>query len=596
MARGSQDDAVEDGEEYYEEGEIASWRDVLYYCLYFFREQWLSVIVHFSLFSGCLYVLLLGMVLMGDSTTVLAGCSTSLLFERSGNPVTMVMAGIISTTVFQSSTTTNIMIGSLVGNGLSVQHGIYIAMGSNLGNSFLSSLIALAHFPDKNLLERAIAGASVNDIYLFLALLILVPLEMATKVLYRVGDALLPVDSSGVTYRWEGFVRFGVQSLTRKLIIPNEALFTQVAAGDNNICNMMYPVNCTDGVESSGTCMEGIIGCDTDSGKCPLFFKDGADRPKDEMAAFITFAIAISAILFGLFGLIKLSNKMLINTPVEVIAKMSNQNPVVAMIAGCGSGIFFTSSSISQTILTPYVATGIIELEQVLPWSLGTNLGLAIASMLIAWNSGNASYLHVTISNIFFNIFGTLIWYPLRFMREFPLHGALICGIIVRWQRIMSIAYVGIAFVGAPFAMYGIFSLLQDENKGFIALGGIILSIGSLFLAYIIFSWYFRLGREKFIFFFEKKNPDSQVVKRVDDDVSIDSFNDEDTDYRSDVSSIGFEITRKPKKSSSRSRTTSNMRRLAHAPPTGRKRLLKNIGVMETEENCCCNDPAFLTA
>ena len=54
------------------------------------------------------------------------------------------------------------------------------------------------------------------------ALLILVPLEMATKVLYRVGDALLPVDSSGVTYRWEGFVRFGVQSLTRKLIIPNE--------------------------------------------------------------------------------------------------------------------------------------------------------------------------------------------------------------------------------------------------------------------------------------------------------------------------------------------------------------------------------------
>lgn len=169
MGRESQDDAADDGgEQYYEEGEIASWRDVLYYCLYFFREQWMNVIFHFVLFIGCLYVLLFGVVLMGDSTTVLGGCNASLLIERSGNPVTMVMAGILSTTVFQSSTTTNIILGSLVGNGLSIQHGIYIAMGANLGNSFLSSLIALAHFPDKNLLERAIAGASVNDIYLFL--------------------------------------------------------------------------------------------------------------------------------------------------------------------------------------------------------------------------------------------------------------------------------------------------------------------------------------------------------------------------------------------------------------------------------------------
>lgn len=44
---------------------------------------------------------------------------------------------------------------------------------------------------------------------------------MATKVLFKVGDALLPIDSSGMTYGWKGFLTVGVESLSRKLIFPN---------------------------------------------------------------------------------------------------------------------------------------------------------------------------------------------------------------------------------------------------------------------------------------------------------------------------------------------------------------------------------------
>ena len=69
----------------------------------------------------------------------------------------------------------------------------------------------------------------------------------------------------------------------------------------------------------------------------------------------------------------------------------------------------------------------------------------------------------------FFNLFGTIVWYPLRFMREFPLHASLICGIMVRMWRLVSIIYLALTFVAIPFTAYGIAKLLQNENKGILA-------------------------------------------------------------------------------------------------------------------------------
>ncbi len=219
----SREDAnAEGGQEYYEDGEIASWRDVLYYMWFFFKENLCKVITHFLLFGICAYMFIFGQVLLRDSATILGGCNASSLLDKSDNPLTLVMAGAISTAIFQSSLTTNFIVGSLVGDVISVKHGIFILMGANLGNSFINSLIAVAHFGDKSLLERAVAGACINDIYYLLCITVWLPIEWASGLLYKIGDASLPVEMGGMNFRWIGLVEMAVHPLSRRLIMPNE--------------------------------------------------------------------------------------------------------------------------------------------------------------------------------------------------------------------------------------------------------------------------------------------------------------------------------------------------------------------------------------
>jgi len=210
-----------DGQEYYEDGEIASWRDVFYYCYYYMKKEWLSVTVHIILFIGLAYAFFAGIVLLGISTQILGGCYGSSLIDNASNPLAAAMAGIIAASLFQSSTLANILIGTLVGTtGMSVQYGIYMAMGASVGNSVTSSIIALAHISDKNILERAVAGSSVNNIYYFLTIAILLPVEIATKILFRIGEALVP-DTVQLNYEWGGLVNLIIHPLTNLLIIPN---------------------------------------------------------------------------------------------------------------------------------------------------------------------------------------------------------------------------------------------------------------------------------------------------------------------------------------------------------------------------------------
>lgn len=593
-----------DGNEYYENGEIPSWGDVFFFLKRYFQDEWIGIIGNFILFCGCLYTFIFGLALMGESTMVLGGCNAVGILEYADNPVALVMAGILATAIFQTSVVTNFIVGSLVGNMLTIHDCIFVTIGANVGKSVLNTIIALSNFTDVSLLERSIAGAAVNDIHLILTMVVLIPLECATNILYRMGEAILPVDLSSVTYKWNGVIDLAVRPFTNKLIIANKDLYIQIISGDMEKCSDAYPIVCQDGVRSYEACNTGLISCDPVSGFCPIFFKDGNDQLKDEIVAIITLGIAVCFILLSIFGMIKLINKMLMNTPLEVVAKLSNQNPIVSMILGCGSVFLLNSASITESCLMPYVATGIIELEQVLPWCLGSNFGIAMTCMLSAWYSGNEGHLHVTISNLFFHVFGTMIWYIFPVMREFPIHGSLISGIIVRMWRFASLFYFGFTFFLCPLMVYGITKLLYSKNTFFISLGGIIVCVLIFLIGLSIFVWFWRSGRERFILYFEE--PTSNKMS-IPDDVSEDSFrnNDEGTDYRSDLSSIGFEEVklargqgRKEHATKITSKKLNSMRIQAITAPSssgrnGRKRLVKNAAVEKTE-NCCCNDPTFL--
>lgn len=577
---------------YYEDGEIASWKDVLYYFYFQMKMKAISVLAHLTSFLLLSYVFLVGLVLFGISTQVLGGCNSTILVGKSSNPVTAVMAGVLVTSLFQSSMISNICFGTLaIYSGIDVKTAFYLTMGANVGNSVTSSIVAISHIRDKSLLERAVAGSSVNTIYSFLTISIFLPLEILSGVLLRLGNAIAP-DSSSLNYAWRGLVGLIVHPVTDFLIIPNQSYLQGLMADPTVSCNSAYPVTCVEDNATFETCTAGFIACNSANGRCPVFFHDGATMQKDMQYAALSMSIAIAAMLISLFGMVKLVNKSLINTPIEVIAKLSTHNNYALMLMGCGSSILLSSSSVTECAVMPLVATGILELEQMFPWCLGSNMGVAISNMFLAWSTGSNVYLQVAIANVFFNLFGTMIWYPFPYLREFPLHAALVVGIVTRYWRFVSIIYFAITFIVGPLLVLGLGNLIYSKKKISLVMGWTLITILLLLVSSGIYRWFFNGGREKFIAFFEEGSDDEQI----DEDVSVDdsSFYDYDTDDRSDVSSIGFDEARAAK-SQRRMKTFANVRPKAASPPVARKRLIKNAE-LNMDENCCCTDQNFLNA
>ena len=367
-------------------------------------------------------------------------------------------------------------------------------------------------------------------------------------------------------------------------------------AGTIDRCDSAYPVSCTEGDATFQTCTTGFIGCNSSSGRCPALFHEGGTMQTDFQYAALSMTIAIAAIMLSTFGMVKLINKVLINTPVEVIAKLSTQNNYVLMLMGCGSSILFSSSAFAECMIMPFVATGILELEQMFPWCLGTNFGVAISNMILAWSTGSEIYLQVAIANVFFNLFGTMVWYPFRYLREFPLHGALVVGIVTRMWRIVSIVYFAITFIIGPLIIMGLGNLIYSKKSTSLGLGWTLVTILILLICTGFYSWFFNSGRENFISFFEDTFDDDNIGGNESYDEY--SYDDDDIDLR-DLSSIGFQEARATKQSKSRSRRTRKsldaVRPKAVSPSPARKRLVKNSG-LSVDENCCCTDQNFLSA
>ena len=208
---------------YYQDGEIASCKDVLLFCFSRSFLSWMALLGYFAFSVVLLYGYFFGITLLGTAAEVLGGCQIGSLLEQSTNPVTCVLIGVLATNICQSSTATNILISSLVGNVLTVQQCIFIAMGANVGNTVTNSMLVLAHSLNKSELERVAAGASVNDFFFFFAILVFLPLEAVSSVLYHLSATLVPQDLTN-GYLWSGFSGNFIVPFVDKIIIANKVI------------------------------------------------------------------------------------------------------------------------------------------------------------------------------------------------------------------------------------------------------------------------------------------------------------------------------------------------------------------------------------
>jgi len=505
---------VDFNEEKTEEIGDASWREVCTTCCVHTPQEWGYISIGLFLVLFFLYFFLLGLSLLGTAAKILGGCTAGALFGDDTNPVAGVMVGILCTVLMQSSSSTTSIVVSLVGAGsVSVKIGIYMVMGANIGTSVTNTIVAMGHLGDGDELERAFAGATCHDMFNFLAVGVLFPVELITGYLRHLTGAMIPKERDGAGDKWEGPVKKIVSPLSNVIIKANKSVTKDIAnnSGDCSYGGKFYPVTCLGEVgyktcvpsktckaDENGVVLDedgekcpkvGLITCDKSAG-CPAFFQDGASRRDDEISGGVVFFIAIVILVCCLIGLVTILQKMLMGVSTRIIYKATSINGYLAMLIGAGITILVQSSSITTSALTPFVGMGALRLEQMFPLTLGANIGTTVTGLLASLVSDGVSALQVALAHLFFNISGIIIWYPIPFMRKIPLDMARTLGKATRIWKGFPILYIFVIFMMIPLVLYGLSSLFQQGSKGYTVLGSFLSAILIFLIILTVYRWY----------------------------------------------------------------------------------------------------------
>ena len=373
---------------------------------------------------------------------------------------------------------------------------------------------------DGDQLERAFAGATVHDMFNFLTVLVLLPVEAATGYLYELTRAMVSENSVRDGDKWEGPIKKIVSPLGARIIIANKDVVKAVAKGGT--CDEFYPVSCTDPSNpTKKTCSVGLIGCDKKTDRCPAFFETDATQSDDEVAGAICFFLALVMLVVCLIGLVTILQKMLLGMSTRVIYKATNINGYVAIAIGTAITMLVQSSSITTSTLTPLVGMGVIHLEQMLPLTLGANIGTTVTALLAALVSDKVDSLQVALAHLFFNITGILIWYPIPFMRRIPLGAAVRLGKTTRLWRGFPIVYIIVVFFIMPLALFGLSSLFEQDARGFDVLGSVIVVVIFALLVWTFVWWQYKGGRDATVQRLQKRQRRAQAVEGLADELEF---------------------------------------------------------------------------
>ena len=350
-----------------------------------------------------LFVFLLGVKGLGDGFELIGQDFIDSFFEATSNPFIGLIVGLLATTVMQSSSVTTSMVVGLVAapeNPLPLANAIPMVMGANIGTTVTATMVSLAHIGRRDEFERAFPVAICHDIFNYFAVLVLLPVEIATGYLGRtasmLADALGQV--GGVDYE--------------------SPLSTALSVG-------FAPV-----VALAETLFAGSGG----------------------QAAFLVTASG-AFIFFALFLLVRVMRATVHSRAEGIIDRVLSSSAVVAMLLGVVVTVMVQSSSITTSLLVPLGGAGLLRLEQAFPVTIGANIGTTVTALLAALavsGSNAAAGLEIALVHLLFNLSGLVLIYPVQAIRRVPLEAARQVTRLALRSRKLTVLWVALLFYGLP--------------------------------------------------------------------------------------------------------------------------------------------------
>ncbi|KAG7257066.1 hypothetical protein CRUP_014487 [Coryphaenoides rupestris] len=314
--------------------------------------------------------------------------------------------------------------GDIFQDMLDVESAVPVIMGANIGTSVTNTIVAMMQAGDRNEFRRAFAGATVHDFFNWLSVLVLLPLEIATGVLYKLTKLL--IDSFNIQSGEDApdLLKVITDPLTSSIIQLDKKVINEIATGSQAARN------------------KSLIKV-----WCKVFTN--------------------SLLNSMLKGQVAVVIKSVLNT--DFPFPFSWVTGYIAMLVGAGMTFIVQSSSVFTSAITPLVGIGVISLERAYPLTLGSNIGTTTTAILAAMASPGETL-------------GNSLQVSLNTDRDPPAPSSLLLalGNHTAKYRWFAAVYLFLCFLVLPLTVFGL------SLAGWQVLVGVGVPFATLFVAVVV--------------------------------------------------------------------------------------------------------------
>jgi sodium-dependent phosphate cotransporter len=347
-----------------------------------------------------LYLFMLSIKLMGSSFKGFGREFAEGLVAGTSSPIVGLFVGILATSIIQSSSCVTSMLVALVATGsMGIGVAVPIVLGANIGTTITNTIVSLTHITRRDEFHRALAGATVHDMFNICAVAVLMPIECIFHPLEKLGCWLAGVSTTG------GGCGAGFTFMS-----PLNAIIDPVKD---------YVIGLTGGTY------------------------------------WLALAISLILLFVSLRYLVKLMRSLVIERFERVLHGYLFKTPLRAFVLGLLFTAIVQSSSVTTSLVVPLVGAALLTVEQIFPYTLGANVGTTVTALLAALAAGEPAGLAVAFVHLFFNIFGIAVFYPLRVV---PLTMARTLSDLVKKNRAAAIAFIAVVFFLIPVLVIFVFN------------------------------------------------------------------------------------------------------------------------------------------
>ena len=355
-----------------------------------------------------IYGFLVAIDLLGSSFKMVGKDTAENLISSLDNPFCGLLAGVLATVLVQSSSVTTATIVGLVGSGTVPLHiAVPMIMGANIGTTITNTLVSLAHVGRKDEFQRAFAGATAHDFFNLLTVALFFPLELLTGVLQKMAQAVA-VHVPRMGGKYPNPVKDAVKWLSKHIQRATEE----------------------------------ILGWEQGWLALALFF------------------MAVGLIVVALYFIMRVMRTLMASRIEKLLNRSLGKSAILGLIVGVLITVSVQSSSITTSLLVPLFAAGLLQLRTGLPIMIGANIGTTITALLAAMVT-DISGLEIALVHLFFNLFGTLVFFPFERVRMIPIWCAERLAEVAVKNRALVLVYVGVVFLLIPSVGLFVYKMLQ---------------------------------------------------------------------------------------------------------------------------------------